>query len=141
MLQAQIFCCKFYEILRTTFSAEHLWLTASKRCSLRKIMNNCVSFVIFKKYFCKSQPCLNLVSLKQNFTVIATFSDRLWCHKHLSAIDLLLFYRENFYGFSVSDLYMKTLRKIKSFHYIYIYIYIYIYTYNIKYNIGAIHII
>ena len=53
--------------------------------------------------------------MKQSFTVITTFSHRL-CYKHVNTIDLLSFYRESFYGFSVSDLYLKTLKKIKLFH-------------------------
>ena len=74
-----------------------------------------VSFVIFKKYPCKSYPCLSLVSMKQSFTVIATLSHRLLCQKRLNTIDILSFYRESFYGFSVSDLYMKTLKKLNHF--------------------------
>ena len=59
--------------------------------------------------------------MKQSFTVIATFSHRL-CHKRLNTIDLLSFYGESFYGFSVSDLYIKTLKEIKSFQNKHIYI-------------------
>ena len=68
--------------------------------------------------------------MKQSFTVIATFSDRLSCHKHLNAIDLMPFYGESFYGFSVTDLHMKTLKKIKSFH-----------SQTYLYNVGAIDIL
>ena len=44
--------------------------------------------------------------MKQSFTVIATFSDRLWHHKHLNTIHLLSFYTESFYcyGFLVNSL-------------------------------------
>ena len=45
--------------------------------------------------------------------MIATFSQRL-CHKHLNTINLLSFYGQSLYEFSVSDLYIKTLKEIKS---------------------------
>ena len=59
--------------------------------------------------------------MKQIFTVIVTFFRRL-CHKHLNTIDLLSFYGESLYGFSVSHLYIKTLKEIKSFQNKHIYI-------------------
>ena len=59
--------------------------------------------------------------MKQSFTVIATFSHRL-CHKHLNTIDLLSFYGQSLYEFSVSNLYIKTLKEIKSFQNKHIYI-------------------
>ena len=50
--------------------------------------------------------------------------------KRLNTIDLLSFYGESFYGFSVSDLHLKTLKKIKSFH-----------KQTYLYNVGAIDIL
>ena len=53
--------------------------------------------------------------LWSSFTVIANFYHWLWDHKSLSKVDLLLFYGERFYGFSVSDLW-KPWKKKYSFH-------------------------
>ena len=62
--------------------------------------------------------CMNEPYFCRNFFFID------WCHKRLkNKIDLLLFYREHFYGFLGSDLW-KSQKKKHSFHNKHIYIYI-----------------
>ena len=59
----------------------------------------CLFLLLFLKSSLANHSLAWAWSMKQSFTVRANFSLKLWSHKRLNAVDLLLFHRESFYGF------------------------------------------